>query len=129
MNLAAIERQAGEAEMDAENTLQLVLDANTNVLTAIYTPPPRPDAAPADDDDAPAAEASGSAGGDDAPELDADTDVAVDTAPHINLDLPTWDALTAAVVAQGWTADALDNHAWWTARSNWNSTPPAWPRC
>jgi uncharacterized protein (DUF342 family) len=111
MNLAAIERQAGEAEMDAENTLQLVLDANTNVLTAIYTPPPRPDAAPADDDDAPAAEASGSAGGDDAPELDADTDVAVDTAPHINLDLPTWDALTAAVVAQGWTADALDNHA------------------
>ena len=85
MNLAAIERQAGEAEMDAENTLQLVLDANTNVLTAIYTPPPPPDAPPANEDDAPATEAPGSASGEAAAEPDADTDVAVDTPPPLSI--------------------------------------------
>ena len=42
--------------MDAHNTLQLLLDANTHVLTAIYTRPPRPVAAetalPAGENDA-----------------------------------------------------------------------------
>lgn len=103
--------------MDAENTLQLVLDATTNVLTALYTPPPRPEATLPDDDptahaastDAAPADASGEA----ASEQDTDTDtaIAVDPAPHINPDAPTWDTLTAAAVAQGWSADALDNHA------------------
>lgn len=104
--------------MDAENTLQLVLDANTNVLTAIYTPPPRPAAPPpdadADADDAPAAaSAADAANGEAALEQDGDTGVAVDAdaAPIVNLDLPNWDTLTAAAAAQGWSAEALDNHA------------------
>ncbi len=42
MNELGEKRRAGEAEMGADNTLQLVLDATTNVLTAIYTPPPPP---------------------------------------------------------------------------------------
>ena len=100
--------------MGAENTLQLVLDATTNVLTAIYTPPARPEPPP---DDAPALGepsngtiqdgASAAAAAD----TDSDTAVAIDAPPHINLDVPTWDTLTAAAVAQGWTAEALDNHA------------------
>ncbi|WMD18724.1 FapA family protein [Achromobacter seleniivolatilans] len=119
--------------MGAENTLQLVLDANTNVLTAIYTPPPRPDT----DDPAPVAgTADAQAASDDASatdaaapsqsaapvtehdsEQDGDTAVAVDSAeaaaaaPYINPDLPSWDALTASAVAQGWSAEALDSHA------------------
>lgn len=107
--------------MDAENTLQLVLDANTNVLTAIYTPPPRPAVAPAEEDGAPAAEAIEALGGADTasdqaalePEANAEVtaEVTAEVAPVVNLDLPSWDTLAATVVEQGWSADALDNHA------------------
>lgn len=95
--------------MDAENTLQLVLETSTNVLTAIYTPPPRPDPTPSDH--APPAAADGAANGEDAQQADADLAVEADPAPTINTNLPSWESLTAAAVAQGWSAEALDNHA------------------
>ena len=99
--------------MDAENTLQLMLDATTNVLTAVYTPPACPE--PADSSaeagsPAPRAEADGAAD----PDHDADVAIAEETAeprPQINPDLPSWDALAAAAIAQGWTAEALDSQA------------------
>ncbi|MGS1105207.1 DUF342 domain-containing protein [Achromobacter anxifer] len=99
--------------MDAENTLQLMLDATTKVLTAVYTPPACPE--PADSSaeagsPATRAEADGAAD----PDHDADVAIAEETAeprPQINPDLPSWDALAAAAVAQGWTAEALDSQA------------------
>ncbi|MFF7059567.1 DUF342 domain-containing protein [Achromobacter spanius] len=115
--------------MDAENTLQLVLDAGTNVLSAIYTPPPRPHPDPTSDPGS-AAPADGDVDqdnrGDDAREGEADLDAAAadvaaidaaataeaaEPAPIINTDIPSWETLTAAAIAQGWSADALDNHA------------------
>lgn len=84
--------------MGADNTLQLVLDATTNVLTAIYSPPPAPqtDAAPVDAaaDGAPSAES---------PQAEAPATPAAD--------LPSWDILAAMATAQGWSTEALDNHA------------------
>ena len=84
--------------MGADNTLQLVLDATTNVLTAIYSPPPAPqtDAAPVDAaaDGAPPA---------DSPQAEAPATPAAD--------LPSWDILAAMATAQGWSTEALDNHA------------------
>lgn len=84
--------------MGADNTLQLVLDATTNVLTAIYAPPPAPqtDAAPVDAtaDGAPPA---------DSPQAEAPATPAAD--------LPSWDLLAAMATAQGWSTEALDNHA------------------
>ncbi|EHK64662.1 DUF342 domain-containing protein [Achromobacter arsenitoxydans] len=110
--------------MGAENMLQLLLDAETNVLTAVYTPPPRPaptGAAPDDAASAPGAPAlSVSADEAQANENAADVAVAVavDTAesenadaPVVNTDLPNWDTLVAAAGAQGWAAEALDSHA------------------
>ena len=84
--------------MGADNTLQLVLDATTNVLTAIYSPPPAPqtDAAPVD------------AAADGATEADS-TDADAPAAPVA--DLPSWDSLAAMATAQGWSTEALDNHA------------------
>jgi len=110
--------------MGAENLLQLILDADTNVLTAVYTPPPRPESAVADGapgtvnaesgDPADAPAGSPSASQTDAQTADEDSDVAVadeaDALP-VNTDLPTWDVLVAAAAAQGWGPDALDNHA------------------
>lgn len=110
--------------MGAENLLQLILDADTNVLTAVYTPPPRPESAVADGapgtanaeggDPADAPAGSPSASQADAQTADEDADVAVadeaDALP-VNTDLPTWDVLVAAAAAQGWGPDALDNHA------------------
>jgi uncharacterized protein (DUF342 family) len=113
--------------MGAENTLQLLLDANTNVLTAVYTPPVRPahtspsgDAAPAEPplETAPSAAAPEAAAeqaneqatdiavADESAEVDAEAE-----APFVNADLPNWDTLVAAAAAQGWAAEALDNHA------------------
>lgn len=80
--------------MGAGNTLQLVLDANTNVLTARYTPPPVSESA-ATAPDAPAGEE---------PEDAA-------SATPLAAPLPNWDSLTALTTAQGWTTEALDNHA------------------
>lgn len=109
--------------MGAENLLQLILDADTNVLTAVYTPPPRPESAVADGApgtakaeggdpaDAPAGSPSSQTN---AQTADEDADVAVADeadAPPVNTDLPTWDVLVAAAAAQGWGPDALDNHA------------------
>ncbi|MBO1014637.1 DUF342 domain-containing protein [Achromobacter sp. SD115] len=99
--------------MDAENTLQLTLDATTNVLTAVYTPPARPDAA--DSATAPASPAA-AAEIDGTAALDADTSIAVadddaEPRPHANAGLPSWDSLAAAAVAQGWGAEALDSQA------------------
>jgi len=94
--------------MDAENTLQLTLDATTNVLTAVYTPPARPDAADSALASASPAETDG------ATALDAETSVAIEddeARPHVNADLPSWDTLAAAAVAQGWGAEALDSQA------------------
>lgn len=84
--------------MGADNTLQLVLDATTNVLTAIYSPPPAPqtDAAPVD------------AAADGATEADS-ADADAPSAPVA--DLPSWDSLAAMATAQGWSTEALDNHA------------------
>jgi len=101
--------------MDAENTLQLVLDATTNVLTAVYTPPACPD--PADSaaeagSPAPRAEADGAADPD--PDHGADVALAEEaTEPHPRIDpeLPSWDSLAAAAVALGWDAEALDSQA------------------
>ncbi len=96
--------------MDAESTLRLVLDATTNVLAAVYTPPARPD---------PAESADGAA----LPAIPAAIDGATDGAaagaagddaglhPRANADLPSWDTLAAAAVAQGWSAEALDSKA------------------
>ncbi|MCH3866735.1 hypothetical protein LZB77_09005, partial [Campylobacter jejuni] len=72
----------------ADNTLQLVLDATTNVLTAIYSPPPAPqtDAAPVD------------AAADGAPVQEAgtpDTETADATPAAPAADLPSWDSLAA----------------------------------
>ena len=99
--------------MDAENTLLLTLDATTNVLTAVYTPPARPGAA--DSAFAPASPAT-AAETDGAAALDAEASVAVadddaEPRPHANADLPSWDTLAAAAVAQGWGAEALDSQA------------------
>ncbi|PJM85780.1 DUF342 domain-containing protein [Achromobacter ruhlandii] len=80
--------------MGADNTLQLVLDANTNVLTALYTPPP-------------AVESAASAPDVPAGEQGADAASATPPAPP----LPTWDSLAALATAQGWATEALDNHA------------------
>ncbi|WP_244300723.1 DUF342 domain-containing protein, partial [Achromobacter aegrifaciens] len=94
--------------MDAENTLRLTLDATTNVLTAVYTPPARPDSA--DSALAPASPAET----DGATALDTEVSVAVDDdapRPNVNADLPSWDTLAAATVAQGWGAEALDSQA------------------
>ena len=89
--------------MGADNTLQLVLDATTNVLTAIYSPPPAPqtDAAPVDA----AADGAAEADSTDADSADADAP----SAPVA--DLPSWDSLAAMATAQGWSTEALDNHA------------------
>ncbi|KGD93594.1 hypothetical protein JL37_14200 [Achromobacter sp. RTa] len=91
--------------MDATNTLQLTLDATTRVLTARYTPPPRPESAegPAD------ALSPGPSAGSDGADI-ALADPAVEARPF-NLDPPTWDTLAAAAVAQGWAAEALDSQA------------------
>ena len=106
--------------MDAENTLQLVLEASTNVLTAIYTPPPRPALSAQDPaqssagagPDAASDSRSACADGDaDAQQADADLAVEAEPAPPFNTDIPSWDTLTAAAVANGWGAEALDNHA------------------
>lgn len=106
--------------MDAENTLQLVLEASTNVLTAIYTPPPRQDPSAQDPaqssagagPDAASGSRSASDDGDaDAQQADADLAVEAEPAPPFNTDIPSWDTLTAAAVANGWGAEALDNHA------------------
>jgi uncharacterized protein (DUF342 family) len=94
--------------MDAENTLRLTLDATTNVLTAVYTPPARPDSA--DSALAPASPAET----DGATALDTEVSVAVDDdepRPNVNADLPSWDTLAAAAIAQGWGAEALDSQA------------------
>ncbi|MCH1999902.1 DUF342 domain-containing protein, partial [Achromobacter xylosoxidans] len=67
--------------MGADNTLQLVLDATTNVLTAIYTPPSAPEGAnapPAAPSEGESAEAS-------------DTVIAAPLAAT----LPSWDTLAA----------------------------------
>ena len=95
--------------MDAHNTLQLLLDANTHVLTAIYTRPgpPRPIAA----------------------ETAETAETALPPARRRERgrrclgrrrrtrrrrrpasDLPSWDS-AAAAAEQGWTTEALDNHA------------------
>jgi len=105
--------------MDAENTLQLTLDATTNVLTAVYTPPARPDAtdsalAPVSPAAAAAPQTDGAAAL--AAEADADASIAVadddaEPRPAANADLPSWDTLAAAAVAQGWGAEALDSQA------------------
>lgn len=90
--------------MGADNTLQLVLDATTNVLTAIYSPPPAPqtDAAPAD----------GAAQADSTEADSTDADSAEADAPAAPVaDLPSWDSLAAMATAQGWSTEALDNHA------------------
>lgn len=99
--------------MDAENTLRLMLDASTNVLTAVYTPPAHP--APADGASGTTAPSPLAAADDDAA-LDADASVAVadeeaEPRPRVNIDLPTWDTLAAAAAAQGWNAEALDSQA------------------
>ncbi|CAB3722005.1 Protein of uncharacterised function (DUF342) [Achromobacter denitrificans] len=100
--------------MDATNMLQLTLDAGTLVLTASYTPPSRPDPAAAGPEEASAAPATAERDGDgngDGEDTDvALADPAID-APAFNADLPTWDTLAAAAVAQGWSAEALDSHA------------------
>lgn len=88
--------------MGADHTLQLMLDANTNVLTAMYVPPPAPHPDAAD---------SGSA----APAQDAEAavqqgDTALAPAPT-RTDLPSWDSLAALAATQGWSTEALDNHA------------------
>ncbi len=97
--------------MGADNTLQLVLDATTNVLTAIYTPPPSPDTdAPRADgtppDSAAATDEGMTAGAADNQSLD--TEVADRPAPA---HLPTWDSLAALATTEGWSTEALDNHA------------------
>ena len=113
--------------MGAEHMLQLLLDADTNVLTAVYTPPPRPDSAAADAPapDAPAdvaVDASAAAEGAEQAEEQADgvavADEAADAgeahdaeAPRVNADVPSWDTLVAAAAVQGWGPEALDNHA------------------
>ncbi|KRC84889.1 hypothetical protein D3C87_726630 [compost metagenome] len=106
--------------MGAENTLQLLLDAETNILTAVYTPPPRPDHVTAPDGAAAverAPEAVASAAGTETADEQADIAVADEAdggdtdAPILNADLPNWDTLVAAAVAQGWAAEALDSHA------------------
>ena len=92
--------------MDATNMLQLSLDTTTLVLTARYAPPPRPEPAGGL---AGALSPGPSAEGDGADIALADP--AVDAPPVFNPDLPTWDALAAAAVAQGWTAESLDSQA------------------
>ena len=62
--------------MGAENMLQLVLDADTNVLTAVYTPPPRPE--PTEAASAPAAAPASQEDGEQ-PD-DQDTSVATEAA-------------------------------------------------
>lgn len=89
--------------MGADHKLQLVLDANTNVLTAVYVPPPVPDAA--DNALAPAIDTAQDA---DAAAQQGDTALA--PAPT-RTDLPSWDSLAALATAQGWSTEALDNHA------------------
>lgn len=94
--------------MGADNKLQLVLDATTNVLTAIYTPPPSPaiHAAGTPADSATADNAGTVAGAPDS--QPSDTEVADRPAP---VNLPTWDSLAALAATQGWSTEALDNHA------------------
>ena len=93
--------------MDAHNTLQLLLDANTHVLTAIYTPPrPAPPRCRRDRRNRPPAGESDA--NEDADASDEDAERAGDAAPS---DLPNWDSLAAAAAEQGWTTEALDNHA------------------
>jgi uncharacterized protein (DUF342 family) len=100
--------------MDTTNKLQLTLDASTRVLTASYTPPPQPDPAAEPVEPVEPALPGPAAGGDAAVDGDnADTAIAdpATEAPPFNPDLPTWDTLAAAAVAQGWSADALDSQA------------------
>ena len=94
--------------MDAHNTLQLLLDANTHVLTAIYTRPrpARPVAAETAETALPAGESDAN---EDADASDEDAERAGDAA--LASDLPNWDSLAAAAAEQGWTTEALDNHA------------------
>ncbi len=95
--------------MDEENTLQLMLDATSNVLTAVYTPPARSVADPAI---APAAAAEASADG--AAAFDANAGIAAadgETEARPQTSLPSWDTLAAAAAAQGWGAEALDSKA------------------
>ncbi|MCF7767088.1 DUF342 domain-containing protein [Achromobacter pulmonis] len=101
--------------MGADNTLQLVLDANTNVLTAIYTPPSVPDSAAGTPGDAPAGDAApqDAAAQDSTVHDGTAQDVASQDAPDATppAALPSWDALAALASAQGWSTEALDNHA------------------
>ncbi|AUT45882.1 DUF342 domain-containing protein [Achromobacter sp. AONIH1] len=95
--------------MDAHNTLQLLLDANTHVLTAIYTPPPARPAPVAAETAETALPAGESDANEDADASDEDAERAGDAA--LASDLPNWDSLAAAAAEQGWTTEALDNHA------------------
>ena len=92
--------------MDAHNTLQLLLDANTHVLTATHTPPPARPAPVAAETALPAGENDAN---EDANASDEDAERAGDAA--LASDLPNWDSLAAAAAEQGWTTEALDNHA------------------
>ncbi|RBL86858.1 DUF342 domain-containing protein [Streptomyces cavourensis] len=88
--------------MGADHTLQLLLDANTNVLTAVYVPPPAPETDTAREaGDPPAAEGEAQA---------ADQAIGIALAPS-PANLPSWDSLAALAAAQGWSTEALDNHA------------------
>lgn len=78
--------------MGDDNRLLLTLDAGTHVLTASYTPPERASLPPAALDEA--ADATQKGQGDDERE-----------------DAPSWEDMLAAVQAQGWTPDALDERA------------------
>ena len=97
--------------MGADNTLQLVLDATTNVLTAMYTPPPSPDIDAAHAAGTPADSAAANEESTGAQALgreSSDTEVTDRPAPA---NLPTWDSLAALATDQGWSTEALDNHA------------------
>lgn len=92
--------------MGANNTLQLVLDANTNVLTASYLPPPAPQTDTASVD--PAAEDSPADQDADTRDSDSLESGAQSLPPTV---LPNWDALAALATAQGWSPEALDHQA------------------
>ncbi len=111
--------------MDAENTLQLVLDATTNVPTALYTPPPRPEAPLPDDDPTARRRQHGRRAPADAKRpkplpRQTPTPPSRWTPPHINPDAPNWDTLTAAAVAH--TAGPPTR---WTTTPRWPSSNAA----
>ncbi len=91
--------------MGDDNTLELKLDAGTQALRAIYTPPDGAGHVPAALDstaDVAPMDSSHDAGEDDLPSPQV-----IDE--HANL--PSWESVLAAVHAQGWTPDALDERA------------------